>query len=309
MMAPTQPLDRTTSGEIIELATARAKTAEAQKGSGSLDHYEVVAPIARGGMGGVYLANDRRTGEIVALKLLDPRFANYPEIVERLFGERVVSERAKHVNLVDVRAATYSEDGVPYLVIEYLDGENLGALAERGRMESVAVIGICLQVACGIAAMHAAGVVHCDLKPDNIFVLYEPECTDFPHIKVIDYGVSHVVGSVRDESTIAGTPACMAPEQWRGQPTPATDVYALGCLLFELLTGDSVFNGTLPELMVAHTKTHPPRASWQRDDVSPVLDSLIAQALAKNPELRPTMREMIDTLADLLPGRALAAVG
>jgi len=308
MMEPTQQLELSTSGELVDFAAARAVRAERDRTA--LDEYDVAAQIARGGMGGVYLATDRTKGEMVAIKLLAPRFAEQADIVARLFAERAVSERVKHENLVDVRVARYSNDGVPFLVIEYLDGENLGDLAERGRMELIAVVGIATQIAAGGAALHAAGIAHCDLKQDNIVVLYEPEGIGYPYIKIVDYGVAHIPGlSPMDESTIAGTPACMAPEQWRGAPTSASDVYALGCMLFELLTGDALFGGTLPELAIAHAHQVPRRASAMRDDVPPALDALIAAMLDKNPERRPAMFEIAEALNSMLPALPLVAVG
>ena len=291
----TEPL----AAQIIELPLPRP-----DRRASRLDHYEVVAPIAKGGMGGVYLGTDRRTGERVAIKLLDPRYARHEDIVERLFAEERISRAVRHRNLLEVRASGRASD-TPYLVLEYLDGENLGELAEKGRMEIDAIIGIVAQIAAGLSAMHAAGIVNCDVKPDNVFVLYEQGYAGWPRVKVIDYGVSQFVSEiVPNEATIAGTPACMAPEQWVGAPTTKSDVYALGCMMYELLTGDSVYSGSLPELMIAHTKRHPPRASWLRSDIPPDLERLIMRMLAKNPTFRPTMDEICDRLAELIDDRA-----
>lgn len=307
MMHPTDRLTLSAAGELVDLAAARAERAESRP---IVDDFAIIAPIARGGMGGVYLATDRRTGDTVALKILEPRFAKHDEIVQRMFGEHRVSQRVQHANLVTVRDARRSPDGMPYLVLEFLDGENLGEIAERGRMEVTAIVGIAHQVALGVAALHAAGVVHCDLKPDNVFVLIDPPGVDYPNVKVIDYGVAVFEGEpLADDSTIAGTPACMAPEQWMSTPSAASDVYALGCLLYELLTGEQVFCGTLPALMTAHTSQLPPRASWSRTDTPPELDALISRALAKTAALRPTMREMADALFALLPKSAIRAAG
>jgi serine/threonine-protein kinase len=248
-------------------------------------------------MGGVYLASHMSTGARVALKVLDLQFADHAEIVERLFAERAIAARVRHPGVLDIRGAGRGSDGVPYLVMEYLEGENLGALAERELLDIPRIVSIGAQVASAAAALHDAGVIHCDLKPDNIFVLAGGD-----RVKVIDFGVSRLVGDVPcDDGAIAGTPWCMAPEQWRGNPTPASDVYALGCTLYELATGNAPFAGSLPELMLAHCEHRPARPSWLR--AMPIeLERLILRALAKDPAQRPTMRELAYELAELVEG-------
>jgi serine/threonine-protein kinase len=271
--------------------------------------YVVEAPLASGGMGGVYLASHVSTGERVALKILDPLFAGHAEVVSRLYGERAVSARASHPGLVQIREAARSSDNVPYLVMEYLDGETLGAICSRGEIVVRTVIRIGVQVANALAALHAAGFVHCDIKPENVVLL-----ADRAHVKVIDFGVSRCVDEPpADDASIAGTPAYMAPEQWRGRPLPASDVYALGCVLFELLTGEAPFDGSLPKLMWAHLEQRPPRVSWLRAGVSIELERVILRALAKDPTVRPTMIELAAELAGLLvehtPGDTLRMAG
>jgi len=271
--------------------------------------YEVVTPLASGGMGGVYLASHKLTGERVALKVLDPLFADHEEVVARLYGERAVSARASHPGLVDIRAAGKSADDVPYLVMEYLDGDTLATIADRARLDVDAVVSIGAQIASALDALHAAGYVHCDIKPENLFVV-----RDRSRVKVIDFGVSRRIDEPpASESSIAGTPAYMAPEQWGGRPVPASDVYSLGCVLFELLTGDPPFDGSLPQLMWAHLEQRPARLSWLREGVSIELERVILRCLAKEPELRPTMRQLARQLAELAgevsPGDTLRLAG
>lgn len=263
--------------------------------------YAVVAPIARGGTSGVYLAEHLATGERVALKVIDPFYMHRTEVVERMLGERTVSARIHHSGLVDVRFADTTAAGVAYLVMEYLDGENLGDLAERGRVEVDAVVAMGTQIAAAAGALHAAGIVHCDIKPDNVFVLYKTSSDGWPQIKVIDYGVAYFIaqGSEREQG-IAGTPAYMAPEQWRGAPTPKSDVYALGCTLYELLVGEPPFHGTLPQMMTAHHEQLPERFAARRTDVPHGLERLVLRMLAKEPAMRPTMAEIQHVLSHLL---------
>ena len=289
----------------VPLMPARPKSARESR----LGSYAVVAPLARGGTAGVYLAEHVATGERVALKIIDPFYAEHLEVVERMLAERDISARVTHPNLLAIHLADHSAGGVPYLVMEYLDGENLGALADRGLMAADAVISIGAQTANALAALHAAGVVHCDVKPDNVFLLYQ--CDEI-FVKVIDYGVARTIDEQRTaDGTIAGTPAYMAPEQWRGDPSAKSDVYALACMLYELLVGDQPFHGTLPQLMVAHHDRRPDRISAHRRDITPALDNLIARGLAKDPSLRPTMADFAAALAEIAAGdfEQLAATG
>ncbi|HEY4238532.1 MAG TPA: serine/threonine-protein kinase [Kofleriaceae bacterium] len=253
--------------------------------------FEIVQPIAKGGMASVYEA--RRGTERVALKVLDPAFAGTPELVEQLFAELDIARRVRHPGVLKIHGAGRASDGAPFLVMELLRGETVADLAERGALglDDIAAIGA--GAAAALAAMHAAGVVHCDVKHDNLVLCGA-------RVKVIDFGVARLVGTALDVDTISGTPWCMAPEQWRGRPVPASDVYALGCVLYELTTGNPPFDGSLPALMTAHFDQRPARPSWLRP-MPMALERLIVRALAKAPADRPTMGELavaLSTLAD-----------
>jgi serine/threonine-protein kinase len=260
--------------------------------------YDILAPLARGGMGGVYLALHVWTGERVALKVLDPQHAGHPEVVERLQAEHALASRTDHPGVIDIRRVLWTDDHVPYLVMEYLAGETLGEIAERGPIDLPSIIAICARAAAALAALHHAGVIHCDVKHDNLFVLNE-HVHGWPRVKVIDLGVSRAVDEPpREDPTVAGTPWCIAPEQWRGQPCPATDVYALGCVLYDLTTGHPPFDGSLAELMMAHLQRRPSRPSWVRR--MPIeLERLILRSLAKRPDDRPAMHEIAVALGAL----------
>jgi serine/threonine-protein kinase len=262
--------------------------------------YEVLAPLANGGMGGVYLAAHIATGEKVALKVLDPHFVDHSEVVTRLYSEHAMASRTSHPGVVAIRAAARNIDNLPYLVMEYLDGETLALLGERGPVDITSIVSFAAQIAAALAALHDAGVVHCDVKPENLFILNDRSWCERPAVKVIDFGVSRLVDEPpADDASIAGTPAYMAPEQWKGHPTPASDVYALGCVLYELLTGNPPFDGSLPELMNKHCEQRPARPSWLRGGIPLEVERLVLRALAKDPAHRPTMAELALAFSDL----------
>jgi len=279
-----------------------------------LESYGVIGEIARGGMSTIYLGEHRATGERVAIKALDafPRRPQRPGAPAarraRARAARPPPRPARH----PVRRA--DAHGVPYLVMEYLDGESLRALSDRRALPRAEVVAIAGQVARALAALHAAGVVHCDIKPDNVFVLGDRDPDGAPRVKVIDFGVARAVHEPREldaaDPPIAGTPAFMAPEQWRGAPVPASDVYSLGAMLYELVTGRPVFSGSLPQLMTAHCEQRPVRPATICSDLAPELDQLIVRMLAKDPALRPSMVEVDAALSQhAAPAPYLQATG
>jgi serine/threonine protein kinase len=284
-----------TDGRVMPLARPDRRRFGARFGE-----YEVLAPLASGGMGGVYLASHVGSGERVALKVLDPHFADHREVVSRLVNEHALASRTNHPGVVEIRSAARSIDQLPYLVMEYLDGETLAQMAERAPLDLSTIVAFGAQIASAVAALHDAGVVHCDLKPENLFVCSDRLWGDAPPVKVIDFGVSRLVDEPPpDDASIAGTPAYMPPEQWKGFPQPASDVYALACVLFELITGNPPFDGSLPEMMNKHCDQRPPRPSWLRAGVAPDLERLILRSLSKDPAHRPSMQQVAAELADL----------
>ncbi len=260
-----------------------------------LGNYRILGLISRGGTCGVYLASHVDTEERVALKILDPHWGKHDDIVERMFEEHKIASLVSHEGLLAIKEANRTTNGTPYLVMELLDGENLGELIERGLAVVGAIASIGAQIATAVTALHEAEIIHCDIKPDNVFLLYEQGLEGWPKIKVIDYGVSQHT-SKEPSDAIAGTPSCMAPEQWRGAPTTKSDVYSLGCLLYWITTGAPPFSGPLPQLMLSHSNLLPTRPSEKRD-IPAELERIIMRSLSKDPAMRPTMREMARDLS------------
>nr|HEX4316719.1 serine/threonine-protein kinase [Kofleriaceae bacterium] len=284
----------------VETQQLTATTPTAEPNDFTIDGYQLIAPIANGGSGRVYLAA-APDGERIAIKLLDPTYANDPAITSSFLAEYAIASSAKHPGLLDIRAAARTScTNLPYLVMELLDGETLQMLIDRVDLPLGAIVAIASQVADAVAALHAAGYVHCDIKPSNIYVLYDT-VAGTPRVKVIDFGVARHVDAPIDVEMISGTPTCMAPEQWRSAPQPKSDVYALGCMLYELVTGEPLFSGTLPQLAIAHCEAMPPRPSARCPGVDPRLERLIVRALAKDPSMRPTMSDMAAELGRIVP--------
>ena len=279
-------------------------------------NYRILGPLAQGGMGVVFLGRHLRLGRTVAIKFLHRRLLGDPDAAQRFFAEAVATARLAHPGVVSL--FDYGDhDGHAYLVMEYLRGESLSArLASGGRLSFDRVIDIGIQLAQTLAAAHAAGIVHRDLKPDNIHLVPDPSGSGYEYVKVLDFGVAKLMPSPGDPAytrrgDLLGTPYYMAPEQClhAGAVDPRSDVYALGCVLFQLLTGAVPFNGTVLEVLMAHQTCLPPPPRRYLPEVPPALDHLIMRLLAKDPGRRPaTMRQVAAELRSIDLGRRFAAL-
>jgi ketosteroid isomerase-like protein len=244
----------------------------------------IEAVAGRGGMGIVYRATQLSLGRPVAVKLIAPERAGDPGFRERFERESRVAAAIDHPNVIPVYAAG-EERGHLYLVMRYVKGIDLQALLARERRlpaERVAAIGC--QIGAALDAAHAAGLVHRDVKPANVLLSGE-------HAYLADFGLSQLVGGdTRLTSTgqWIGTVDFMAPEQFSGAEVDArADVYALGCVLFNALTGEVPYpRGTVPATMLAHMNEDPPRPTRVAADVPSGFDHVIARALEKDPERR-----------------------
>jgi hypothetical protein len=281
--------------------------------------YRIDSALGRGGMGSVYLATHLGTGREVALKVLLPELTADEAAIERFRREARTAGQIRHPNVVDVTDFGFADVGdreVAYLVMELLRGCTLRALLEeRGALPPGLAIDVLGQVCRGVAAAHALDILHRDLKPENIHL--QPVRDGEYHVKVLDFGIAKLVdanstapavlapdagyaetmraplsgsaaSSITEQGAVIGTPRYIPPEQWLGRPTDArSDVYSLGVIAYELLTGAPPFVGTTAPLPREHTTLPPPPLLERTSVVTSALARVVESALAKDPADRP----------------------
>ena len=273
-----------------------------------LSGYRVEELVGRGGMGEVYRARDTRLGRPVALKVLSPGIADDAGFRERLLRESRLAAALDHPNVIPVYDAG-EIDGRLFIAMRYVDGADLKRLLrEEGPLEPARAIAIGWQVADALDAAHARGLVHRDVKPSNVLMDRQD---GREHCYLADFGLTQ---SATDrgpaDGQLMGTLDYVAPEQIRGDEVDGrADVYALGCLLFEALTGTLPFSGASDVALVfAHLDLDPPRATDRRQDLPPAVDAVLARAMAKDPDARyETCRTFVGELQEALGLQARAA--
>ena len=255
--------------------------------------YVIEAHVGAGAMGDVYRARHPVIGKRVAIKVIKRRLAGSAEALERFVREARAVNKIEHANVVDVFAMGRLDDGRLWLAMSYVEGESLGRKLRRDGPLPLDQLPSILRPVCeALAAAHAQGVIHRDLKTDNIFLGGRVYVLDFGIAKVLaDVAAETGASRVTAEGAWVGTPAYMAPEQWSGEPVSArTDVYALGIVIYEMLTGQPPFHGTsLPSLMEQHFRAPPAPLSTATGGlrVPEALEAAVVRALAKRPEDRP----------------------
>ncbi|OJY29100.1 MAG: hypothetical protein BGO98_42665 [Myxococcales bacterium 68-20] len=265
--------------------------------------YRIADLIGRGGMGAVYRATHMELDEPVAIKFLHPVFASTPELRARFRREAVALARLRHrciVSLLDFG----EHAGEPFMVMELMSGKPLADIIE-GRPVSIpfiaAVFDQLLEV---LAVAHDAGIVHRDIKPSNVMIVGSD------HVKLLDFGLVHLPGMSIEKLTVTGmvhgTPEYMAPEQCEGKETSgAADIYSVGTMLYECLTGNSPFDGPgAAQFMVQHLFVEPPSLASRggSPDLPRALEDLVLRSLSKLPESRPTADAMRRELAAIIRG-------
>ncbi len=264
--------------------------------------YTVLHQLGQGGMGQVFLAQHHRIARRAAVKVLLPELSANESVVERFFTEARATSLIRHPGIVEVLDCDV-RDGQAYIVMEHLEGESVGDYLDRtgGLVGDTAfALAVMAQVAQAVGAAHAAGIVHRDLKPDNVFLSISS--TDGRIVpKVLDFGIAKLAerGSATHTRTgaVLGTPAYMSPEQCRGGSKVVdgrSDVYSLGCILYEMLCGTPPFvRDGMGDLIVAHVSEAPQPLRVRVPAVMPALDHLVMQMLAKAPTDRPQTMEAV----------------
>lgn len=280
-----------------------------------LGEYVVKERIGMGGMGLVYRGEQPLIGKPVAIKILRPDVLDKAIHMERLLSEARAVNAVRHRGIIDIFSFGQTPDGRQYFVMELLDGMPLESyIAERGVLTPQEAIGISEEILAALHAAHEAGVIHRDLKPNNIFRVKQPGGGFY--VKVLDFGLAKLGKSAAPATSspqsvtglLIGTPEYMAPEQIRGaEVTPKTDLYAFGIIAFQMLTGRMPFNATTPaECLVMHLHQAPPAPIDVQPDVPQALSDLVLALMAKDPAARPSMADVRAQLKRI--GRALAQI-
>ncbi|HZI12704.1 MAG TPA: serine/threonine-protein kinase [Myxococcus sp.] len=280
-----------------------------QEGS-VLGNYQLERLLGEGSMGRVFQARHARLGRQVALKVLKPEHARDGGFVQRFFQEARTVNQINHEHIVEIfDFVDEGEGGHVYCVMELLRGQSLASLVKEEQLTLARIQRICVQVCAALGAAHRVGVVHRDIKPDNLFITHRSGQPDF--VKVLDFGVAKLLTSESNttgtmDGTIIGTPAYMAPEQAAGLPVDArSDVYAVGNILYELLAGHPPFQAPAFGQLVVQIITQPPPPLPSHlpsgEPLPPQLSELVLRCLAKEPEARPQSLAEVTTALLLLP--------
>ncbi|HET7151169.1 MAG TPA: serine/threonine-protein kinase [Candidatus Acidoferrum sp.] len=265
------------------------------------ERYRVVALAGRGGMGEVYRAEDLRLGQIVAMKFLPEKLSQDAAALSRFHAEVRNARQVSHPNVCRVFDIGEAESAL-FLTMEYVDGEDLASVVRRiGRLSPDKATEIARQICAGLAAAHERGVIHRDLKPANVML------DGAGKIRITDFGLAGIAADMRGEDARAGTPAYMAPEQLSGKEVTAkSDIYSLGLILYEILTGKRAFEAsTLAELIKQRESGTITNPSTLIRDLDPLIERVILRCLETDPDKRPA--SALQVAAALPGGDPLAA--
>lgn len=285
-----------------DAALLAGKVSFAQKVVG--DRFEVLDIVGQGGMGSVYKVRDSNTDRIVALKLLKPELCEDKAVLKRFLQEAASLSELDHENIVCVYDHGITDDGAPFLIMQYLDGETVADLiARNGKLNPTQAIDLTLQICAGLDYAHKKGFIHRDIKPSNIVLLNDGTNLQ---VKLLDFGIAKIVETKSAATTnltqtgdVFGTPAYMSPEQCQGGDIDKrTDIYSLGCVLYEMLTGKQPFAGSNAiQVALKHINGTPDSFTQNLpdSDILHSLEEIVLKCMRKAP------KERFDSVAALLP--------
>src|SRR5262245_1370348 len=277
-----------------------------------VSHYKIIEKLGAGGMGEVYLAEDTKLGRKVALKILSEEFTTNRDRLSRFEQEASAASALNHPNILTIHEVGF-DDGHHFIATEYIDGTTLRRRIASGPIELKEILDISVQVASALEEAHAAGIVHRDIKPDNIMIRRNG------YVKVLDFGLAKLTDNASDAAAldgeaatrmlvhtsagvVMGTSHYMSPEQARGKPVDArSDIWSLGVVIYELVTGRTPFSGeTSTDVVVAITQKEPPPLARFAPNVPAELDWIVNKALRKDRDERyQTIKELLTDLRRL----------
>ncbi len=277
--------------------------------------YRIDQLIGEGGMGKVYRGEHTQIGRTVAIKILHPVYKAMPDLVERFRREARAATRIGNVHIVDVTDSGTTKDGNAYFVMEYLEGKELGeVLTKQEPLDEVSAMHIAIQVCRALGAAHDVGIIHRDLKPENIFLTKRDGQDSF--VKILDFGIAKSTQAedararkLTSPGMAMGTPEYMAPEQAAGMPaTERCDIYAVGAILYEMLTGKPPYEGNnFMEILSKKASVEATPIRERNKEITEEVSELVAVVMARDPQQRPaTMAELEQLLQGLLHGLGVA---
>src|SRR5688572_16819727 len=271
-----------------------------------VSHFDILEQLGQGGMGVVYKARDVRLDRLVAMKFLPPHLLADADAEQRFLREAKAASALDHPNICTVYEIDETDDGRAFIAMAFLEGETLDRKIARGPLASDEAVRLAMQIARGLAAAHAHGIIHRDIKPGNIVV------TGDGLVKIVDFGIATLAGAARVTATdtTAGTVAYLSPEQARGDAAdPRTDIWSLGVVLFEMLTAELPFKGQHPQAVIFSILHDSPRPPAKAPRIPVALARIVRKALAKDPARRyQIMQELLADLTPLAAGETQTAV-
>ncbi len=278
--------------------------------------YRVVEKLAQGGQGAVYIARHELMNREAVIKVLLPSISADPEMVRRFHNEARAANDIQHPGIVEIFDMGFLPSGEAYTAMERLRGESLASRIKRGPLSTAEVLRLVHQLAAALGAAHDHGIVHRDLKPENLFLCNDKSVKDAivdggERLKILDFGIAKLGGSKDvEDGTIFGTPAYMSPEQCEnaGEVDVRSDLYAVGCIVYEALTGAPPFGRGGLELIAMHARDTPAKPSSVVPSLIPAIDDAVMRLLEKDPAKRAqtcaAMVELFDAAAPNTPATA-----